>query len=106
MLSDDPTVKMFAIGMASAVLIDATIVRMILVPAVMTLLGDHAWYLPPWLDRVIPDLELEGSLDDDDDAAEEPEHAGGPGVPAQRTQPHEEQSSPVAGRTGPPPSSS
>ncbi len=59
-LSDDPTVKMFAIGMAAAVFIDATIVRMILVPAIMTLLGDRAWWLPAWLDRVIPNLQLEG----------------------------------------------
>ena len=59
-LSSDPTIKMFAIGMASAVLIDATIVRMILVPSVMTLLGDHAWWLPRWLDRIIPNFQLEG----------------------------------------------
>ena len=107
-LDSDPTIKMLAVGMAVAVLVDASVVRMVLVPSVMSILGARAWYLPPWLDRVIPDLELEGSLDDDaaDAAAQEPEHAGGPGVPAQRTQPHEEQSSPVAGRTGPPPSSS
>ena len=58
-LSDDPTVKMFAVGMASAVLIDASIVRMILVPSVMTLLGDRAWWIPGWLDRVLPDFQLE-----------------------------------------------
>jgi putative drug exporter of the RND superfamily len=59
-LSDDPTVKMLAVGMAVAVLIDATIVRMILVPAVMALLGRHAWWMPVWLDRIVPDLQLEG----------------------------------------------
>jgi RND superfamily putative drug exporter len=59
-LSDDPTVKMLAVGMAVAVLIDATIVRMILVPAVMALLGRHAWWMPGWLDRIVPDLQLEG----------------------------------------------
>jgi RND superfamily putative drug exporter len=60
-LADDPTVKMLAVGMAAAVLIDASIIRMVLVPAVMALLGSHAWYLPHWLDRVIPNLDIEGS---------------------------------------------
>ncbi|MDX2974423.1 MMPL family transporter [Kribbella solani] len=59
-LDDDPTVKMLAVGMAVAVLIDASVVRMILVPSVMTLLGEHAWWLPRWLDRVIPNIQLEG----------------------------------------------
>ncbi len=59
-LSDDPTVKMLAVGMAGAVLIDATVVRMVLVPAAMSLLGDAAWWIPRWLDRVLPDLQLEG----------------------------------------------
>jgi RND superfamily putative drug exporter len=59
-LSDDPTVKMLAVGMAGAVLIDATVVRMILVPAAMSLLGDAAWWMPRWLDRVLPDIQLEG----------------------------------------------
>ncbi len=59
-LSDDPTVKMLAVGMAVAVLIDATVVRMILVPAVMTLLGPHAWWIPRWLDKITPNFELEG----------------------------------------------
>ncbi len=59
-LDDDATVKMLAVGMAVAVLIDASIVRMVLVPSVMTLLGDKAWWLPRWLDRIIPDIQLEG----------------------------------------------
>ncbi len=59
-LSDDPTVKMLAVGMAVAVLIDATVVRMILVPSVMTLLGRRAWWIPAWLDRITPNFELEG----------------------------------------------
>ncbi|MFG1910392.1 MMPL family transporter [Kribbella sp. NPDC048928] len=59
-LDDDPTVKMLAVGMAVAVLIDASIVRMILVPSVMTLLGARAWWLPRWLDRIVPDIQLEG----------------------------------------------
>jgi putative drug exporter of the RND superfamily len=60
-LDPDPTVKMLAIGMAAAVLIDASIIRMILVPAVMSLLGRHAWWIPRWLDRIMPNLDIEGS---------------------------------------------
>jgi putative drug exporter of the RND superfamily len=60
-LNPDPTVKMLAIGMAVAVLIDASLVRMILVPAVMALLGARAWWMPRWLEPVVPQLHLEGS---------------------------------------------
>ena len=60
-LDPDPTVKMLAIGMAAAVLIDASIIRMILVPAVMSLLGRHAWWIPKWLDRIMPNLDIEGT---------------------------------------------
>ncbi|HEU5420522.1 MAG TPA: MMPL family transporter [Streptosporangiaceae bacterium] len=60
-LSTDPTVKMLSIGMAFAVLIDATVVRMILVPSIMSLLGTHAWWMPRWLEPVVPHLQLEGS---------------------------------------------
>jgi RND superfamily putative drug exporter len=60
-LSTDPTVKMLSIGMAFAVLIDATVVRMILVPSIMSLLGRHAWWMPHWLEPVVPHLQLEGS---------------------------------------------
>jgi RND superfamily putative drug exporter len=60
-LTTDPTIKMLAIGMAFAVLIDASLVRMVLVPSVMSLLGKHAWWMPSWLEPVIPHLQLEGS---------------------------------------------
>jgi putative drug exporter of the RND superfamily len=60
-LNTDPTVKMLAIGMAFAVLIDASLVRMILVPSIMTLLGRRAWWMPRWLEPVVPHLTLEGS---------------------------------------------
>ncbi len=60
-LNSDPTVKMLAIGMAFAVLIDASLVRMVLVPAIMSLLGAHAWWMPHWLEPVIPRLQLEGT---------------------------------------------
>jgi putative drug exporter of the RND superfamily len=60
-LDPDPTVKMLAVGMAAAVLIDASIIRMILVPAVMSLLGERAWWMPRWLDRITPNLDIEGT---------------------------------------------
>jgi len=52
--------KMFGIGLAAAILIDATIVRMVLVPATMELLGDRNWWLPAWLDRLLPNIHVEG----------------------------------------------
>ena len=58
-LSPDVPIKLIGVGLASAILIDATIVRMVLVPAVMQLLGDRNWWLPRWMDRVVPGLELE-----------------------------------------------
>ncbi len=59
-LADDVFGKMFGIGLAAAVLIDATVVRMVLVPATMELLGDRNWWLPRWLDRLLPDIHVEG----------------------------------------------
>jgi putative drug exporter of the RND superfamily len=61
-INPNPVVKMLAIGMAFAVLIDASLVRMCLVPSIMSLLGAHAWWLPHWLEPVVPDLQLEGSV--------------------------------------------
>ena len=61
LLNTNPTVKMLALGMAFAVFIDASVVRMILVPSVMTLLGKNAWYLPRWLSPFVPHLHLEES---------------------------------------------
>ena len=58
-LNSDPTIKMLSIGMAFAVLIDASLVRMVLVPAVMTLLGSRAWWMPRWMEPVVPRLHLE-----------------------------------------------
>ncbi|MEE1816781.1 MMPL family transporter [Streptomyces sp. SP18ES09] len=59
-VSDNIVVKMLGLGLAASVLIDATVVRLLLVPAVMTLLGSHAWWTPAWLDRVLPHLDTEG----------------------------------------------
>ncbi len=56
--------KMFGPGLAAAILIDATIVRMVLVPATMELLGDRNWWLPGWLDRLLPHVSIEGRADD------------------------------------------
>ncbi|WP_105975491.1 MMPL family transporter [Streptomyces geranii] len=59
-VSDNVVVKMLGLGLAVSVLIDATVVRLLLVPAVMTLLGRHAWWTPGWLDRVLPHVDTEG----------------------------------------------
>ena len=50
---------MFGLGLATAILVDATLVRMVLVPATMTLLGDANWWLPAWLDRMLPRVSVE-----------------------------------------------
>ena len=60
-LGDDPTGKLFGIGLAAAVLIDATLVRMVLVPATMSLLGRANWWLPTWLDRILPHIDFEAT---------------------------------------------
>ncbi len=83
LLSSDVEVKMFAVGLTVAVFVDATIVRMVLVPSTMALMGDANWWLPRWLDRALPHIDVEGAsvmealevvvpddareLDDDDD---------------------------------------
>jgi putative drug exporter of the RND superfamily len=56
----DVVVKMIGVGLASAILIDVLVVRLIVAPAVIALLGDRAWGLPGWLDRVLPRISLEG----------------------------------------------
>ena len=55
----DVFLKLFGIGLASAIFLDATLVRMVLVPAVMQLLGDRNWWIPEWLERILPELEME-----------------------------------------------
>ncbi|MFJ6658527.1 MMPL family transporter [Streptomyces sp. NPDC091377] len=61
-VSDNIVVKMLGLGLAVSVLIDATVVRLLMVPAVMTLLGRHAWWTPRWLDRVLPHIDTEGKV--------------------------------------------
>ncbi|MEU6305020.1 MMPL family transporter [Streptomyces chartreusis] len=65
-VADDPSTKMFGLGLATAIFIDATVVRMVLVPATMTLLGRTNWWLPKWLDRMLP----RGPVGTDDTDAE------------------------------------
>ena len=72
-LGDDPTTKMFGLGLATAIFIDATIVRLVLVPAAMTLLGDANWWMPRWIDRLLP-------------AVDSHRHAGSP-MPAMQADP-------------------
>jgi putative drug exporter of the RND superfamily len=59
-INGDPTVKQFGVGMGVAVAVDATLVRCLLVPAVMTLLGRVNWWFPRWLDRIVPNFSIEG----------------------------------------------
>jgi RND superfamily putative drug exporter len=67
--------------MAFAVLIDASLVRMCLVPSIMSLLGSHAWWMPRWMEPVVPQLHLEASPAAE--AAPEPAVAGTAGHPAE-----------------------
>ena len=64
LLETDRVVKLMGVGLAVAVFLDATIVRMLLVPATMELLGDRNWWLPRWLDRIIPRIDVEGGHDE------------------------------------------
>jgi RND superfamily putative drug exporter len=66
--------KMFGLGLGLAILIDVLIVRLVIAPAVVTLLGDRAWSLPGWLDRILPNVSLEGHLVQglDEKTADEP----------------------------------
>jgi putative drug exporter of the RND superfamily len=59
-LNTDPVVKEFGVGLAVAIAIDSTIVRCLLVPAVMTLLGARVWWMPKWLERFVPNISIEG----------------------------------------------
>ncbi|MGW6962175.1 MMPL family transporter [Streptomyces chartreusis] len=73
-VADDPSTKMFGLGLATAIFIDATVVRMVLVPATMTLLGRANWWLPKWLDRMLP----RGPVGTDDTDAESTSEAPRP----------------------------
>jgi len=60
LFAQDVFLKLFGIGLASAIFLDATLVRMVLVPAVMQLLGKRNWWIPDWLERILPRLDVEG----------------------------------------------
>jgi RND superfamily putative drug exporter len=60
-LNGDPTIKQFGVGLAVAVILDATVVRCLLVPALMVLMGNRNWYMPRWLDRLTPRISIEGA---------------------------------------------
>jgi RND superfamily putative drug exporter len=64
-LGDDRSLKLFGLGLAAAVLVDATVVRMVLVPATMELLGDRNWWIPKRLNKVLPRINVEGYHEDE-----------------------------------------
>jgi RND superfamily putative drug exporter len=72
MLGEDRVIKLFGLGLASAVFIDAVIIRSALVPAIMQLLGRRAWWLPDWLDRACPTLHVEPAEGDPAPTGEHP----------------------------------
>ncbi|MBJ7471970.1 MAG: MMPL family transporter, partial [Solirubrobacteraceae bacterium] len=76
-LAPDIGQKMFGVGLGLAILLDVVIVRLVIAPAVVMLLGEKAWWLPGWLDRILPNVSLEGHLVD----AEDPREAPLPGHP-------------------------
>jgi len=79
-IGDDRSLKMFGLGLAVAVAIDATVVRMLLVPATMELLGDKNWWLPKWIDRILPNIDVEGPHEvavDQPEEEREPEPVAG-----------------------------
>jgi RND superfamily putative drug exporter len=76
LLENERVIKIFGLGLSSAVLIDATIVRLLLVPATMELLGDRNWWLPKWLGRVLPKIDVEGTGPDTLPPTPEPELVG------------------------------
>ena len=74
--STNVVIKQLSVGLAASILIDATIVRLLLVPSVMYLLGTASWWLPKWLGRLLPRIDVEG--------APEPPAAAGPDHRAER----------------------
>lgn len=58
---DSALIKSIGVGLAIAIIVDAFVVRMVLVPAIMTVLGRHAWWIPRWLDRIVPNVDVEGA---------------------------------------------
>ncbi len=82
MLEDIREIKLFGLGLAVAVLLDATLVRMVILPATMELLGDRNWWIPRWLDRLLPHLEIERSGEPLERPASDRPHPGVAPAPA------------------------
>ena len=59
-LMDEPFIKTMGFALAMGVLIDAFVIRMMVIPATMFLLGDKAWWLPKWLNKIVPNMDIEG----------------------------------------------
>ncbi|GAB3141495.1 MMPL family transporter [Microbispora hainanensis] len=72
----DPLVKVFGVGLAVAITVDATLIRGFLVPAAMVLLDRLNWWIPRWLDRILPNLSIEGHEEDGESAEAESEPVG------------------------------
>ncbi len=62
-LGDERAIKEFGLGLAAAVLLDAVVIRCLMLPALLQLLGKATWYMPKWLDRRLPHISIEGSLE-------------------------------------------
>ncbi|HTA06381.1 MAG TPA: MMPL family transporter, partial [Solirubrobacteraceae bacterium] len=79
-LNGDPTIKQFGVGLAVAVILDATVVRCLLVPALMLLMGRVNWWMPKWLERIVPHVSIEGA--EFFKARDAAAAGGGEGIPA------------------------
>jgi putative drug exporter of the RND superfamily len=80
LFENDRALKLMGVGLATAIFLDATIVRMIMVPATMELLGDRNWWLPRWLDRILPNIDVEGHAEHEEDEEELEREPVGAGV--------------------------
>jgi len=74
--SPDGIIKLFGVALASAVLIDAFVVRLVLVPSLMTMFGKANWWLPGWLERILPTVTIEPGDEEVADEEESPEPVG------------------------------
>jgi putative drug exporter of the RND superfamily len=83
-LGDNRQLKLFGLGLAIAVLVDATLVRMVLVPSTMELLGDKNWWIPRWLNKILPKIQVEGAHHIAPVPASELEEEEGDGRPKER----------------------
>jgi RND superfamily putative drug exporter len=69
-LNTDPIIKLFGVALSTAVLLDAFIVRLIFIPSLMTVIGPRNWWLPGWLERVLPHVSVESDEDVEAGASE------------------------------------